>query len=103
MKTLTELMQEHVDFTLSTFPDATAVSSLLKLQMELVEAGFEIDRGDKDALAEEYTDCIMCIVDSAARAGVTPNDLLIAFREKLQKNKSRAWVKNADNTYSHVK
>lgn len=53
--------------------------------------------------AEEYVDCVMCLFDSARRLGITGEMFEEAFRAKLAKNKSRTWVKNPDNTYSHVK
>jgi NTP pyrophosphatase (non-canonical NTP hydrolase) len=103
MKHLEELMQEHIEFTLATFPEATAISSTVKLNGEMYEVVSELGNPDKSNLAEEYVDCIMCLTDSAARSGLPPAELLEAFAKKLTKNKSRKWVKNPDNTYSHIK
>lgn len=96
-----KLMNEFVDFSLKTFKKATPLSSLKKLEEEMIEVAHEIQHGHEN-LADEYTDCMMCILDSAARIGIQPKDLMSAFATKLEANKNRKWVKNADNTYSHV-
>lgn len=45
----------------------------------------------------------MCLFDSAGRAGVSVEDIFEAFALKLEINKTRTWIKNPDNTYSHKK
>ncbi len=109
MESFEQLMMNHIAFTLKTFPEATALSSITKLSKEMVEAAMIIggpqcprDTWQED-LAEEYADCMMCVLDSAARIGINPADLKRAFAAKIEKNKARTWVKNPDNTYSHVK
>lgn len=97
-----ELANEFTQFSLKTFKDATAFSSLDKLLDEIKETYQSILFKDKN-LPEEYVDCIMCILDSAARAGITPETLLISFKKKLEINKRRTWIKNENNTYSHEK
>ena len=96
-----KLMNEFVSFSLKTFKKATPLSSLKKLEEEMIEVAQEIQHGHEN-LADEYADCMMCILDSAARIGIRPKDLMSAFAAKLEVNKNRKWVKNADNTYSHV-
>ena len=108
MKSIIELEKERLEWSLKTFPDATAFSSLRKLEDEIkeVELAFEhttIDGFDKEALTEEYADCLMCLFDSAGRTGISVEDIVQSFAIKLEKNKNRSWKKNADNTYSHVK
>lgn len=101
-------MTEHhiksfVTWSQKAFPEATPLSSLSKLHDEVFELLETLAVNNKDAMAEEYVDCIMCLLDSAARTGITPEQLTHAFAKKLYKNVARKWVKNDDNTYSHVK
>lgn len=100
---LENLMNEFIEFSIKTFKNATEYSSLEKLQDEFIELSHELMNGNKQNIAEEYVDCIMCLVDSAARTGITPGELTKIFEEKLAINKSRTWKENPDKTYSHVK
>lgn len=94
----------HVEFTQSTFREATWIASLAKLEGEANEVQEAILREfDQDKVAEEYADCLMCLFDSASRVGISPEDIKEAFAKKLKINATRTWVKNSDNTYSHVK
>lgn len=101
MKTLNELEAERLAWSLETFPEATPSSSLIKLVGEIWEVDSDLLTG-KDP-TEEYADCLMCLFDSAGRAGISVEDITRAFEKKLQKNKARVWKRNDDNTYSHVK
>lgn len=99
-----KLIAEFTNFSLVTFKDATALSSLEKLKEEIAETEWAIFPGGFDAnLLEEYVDCLMCIFDSAARSGINSIMIKQAFEKKLKKNKARKWVKNSNNTYSHSK
>lgn len=102
LKTFEQLMSEHVAFTIRTFTKATPFSSLAKLEEEVRELAHEIQHGHEN-LAEEYVDCIMCLLDSAARMKINPDKIKDAFAMKLEKNLARKWSRNDDNTYSHVK
>jgi|SRR5690242_14094795 len=95
------LMQDFTSFALATFAGANCTSSILELIGETKELLGAILKGDDPT--EEYVDCIMCLIDSSARAGISMEDLKKAFLDKLIINKSRKWIKNLDNTYSHVK
>jgi hypothetical protein len=97
------LESERFKWSLETFKEATAISSLRKLETEIVEIEAEIVANRISALPMEYADALMCLFDSAGRIGITPNQIFEAFATKLQINKARVWVKNADNSYSHVK
>jgi NTP pyrophosphatase (non-canonical NTP hydrolase) len=107
MKNIIQLEAERLEWSLVTFPEATSTSSLRKLEAEIkeVEAHLEILAFDRDneALTEEFADCLKCLFDSAGRAGILPETIFKAFEKKLIKNKSRTWIKNPDNSYSHVK
>lgn len=104
--TIQELEAERLEWSLKNFPAATPFSSLQKLKSEITEVEKELGGPNTRNwinLTEEYADCLMCLFDSAGRACITPDDIFKAFAAKLIKNKERVWVKNADNTYSHVK
>lgn len=105
MKDLIELEKERLEWSLKNFPDATPESSLRKLIGEAYEAIEETKflKLNIPALSEEYADCLMCLLDSAGRAGISVEKVIEAFAKKLDKNKARVWKKNPDNTYSHVK
>lgn len=107
-KSIIELEQERFEWSLKNFPEATAHSSLLKLKEETIEIEEHLikwkEQGWLDLkIADEYADGLMCLFDSAGRAGLTPQDIFDAFELKLKINKERKWIKNPDNTYSHVK
>jgi len=105
MKNLQDIMKEHTSFSLRTFDGETPFTSLLKLGKELEELNVELTRDviDHSALIEEYVDCIMCLLSSAARADVNIEDLHKMFEKKVTKNINRKWIKNPDGTYSHDK
>lgn len=82
------------------FPEATAMSSLLKCEDELFELKSELLLGGEKAL-DEYVDCLMCLFDSARRQGYSTKQIVEAFKLKLHVNINRKWKKNENNTYSH--
>lgn len=102
-KNIIDLENERLDWSLKNFPEATAFSSLQKLKGEIEEVEKELEKPTSESIVEEYADCLMCLFDSAGRAHISPDEIFEAFAKKLQKNKNRVWVKNPDNTYSHVK
>lgn len=108
-KSIIELEAERLAWSLKNFPDATPRSSMLKLKSEVREVLKELDYleeyPDQDPvnLPIEYADCLMCLFDSAGRAGISVLEIFEAFEEKLEVNKNRTWIKNPDNTYSHIK
>lgn len=95
------LEHQRFEWALTTFPEATDFSSLQKLKEEISEIEENIKKGIKDPI--EYADALMCLFDSAGRNGISVSEIAKAFSNKLEINKSRKWVKNADNTYSHEK
>jgi hypothetical protein len=97
---LEELFYGFTVFALKTFKGATAQTSLEKLKDEIIE----LENADTQSnMAEEYVDCFMCLLDRAARTGVSIEELKDAFHAKLEKNKLRKWKQNYNGTYSHVK
>lgn len=98
-----QVMQLWMDWSTKTFSEATAKSSLSKLMGEVLEVHVELDGSNKKKLAEEYVDCIMCLLHSAAKAGLNMYDIDKAFYDKYYANTHRTWQLNSDNTYSHKK
>jgi hypothetical protein len=96
------IIGEFIRFSTCTFQKATARSSLKKLNRELKE--LRNAQKDKDpALLYEFVDVFMCLIDAASRSGITINEFVDAFDKKLFVNQNRTWVRNPDNTYSHIK
>lgn len=100
-KSIQVLEHERLEWAIKTFPEATAMSSIKKCRGELDEIEWDIEGGIKRP--EEYADAIMCLFDSAARQGITVDEILEAYAAKIKINKGRKWMKNDDNSYSHVK
>ncbi len=101
MTNIIELERQRLEWSLSNFPEATAISSLRKLESEIEEIEVDIIEGHKNPI--EYADALMCLFDSAGRNGISVEEIFKAFETKLEINKNRQWVKNPDNTYSHLK
>ena len=102
MKSFIELEKERSEWSNKIFTEATPLSSLRKAQEEIHEIRVDLHEGEPKA--EEYADAIMCLFDSAQRAGLTANDIRDAYEKKNHINiYERTWKKNPDNTYSHIK
>lgn len=100
-KSIIEVEAERMKWSLETFPEATAISSLEKAKEEIDEIKTDIREGIKNA--EEYADVLMCMFDSAGRNGISVEEIFDAFEKKLIINQMRTWTKNPDNTYTHNK
>jgi hypothetical protein len=98
---LAEIEAERFEWSIKTFPEATPIGSLRKLEEEIKEIEEDINNGVKNPM--EYADAMMCLLDSAGRQGISVEDILGAFKEKIAINKNRTWKKNPDNSYSHIK
>lgn len=102
MKSLIELENERAEWSAKIFPQATAHSSLIKARQEIEEIQDDLDNGEPKA--EEYVDALMCIFDSAKRAGFSAMDIRNSYEAKNHKNiHEREWLPNGDGTYSHIK
>lgn len=99
-KSFIEVEKDRMEWSQKIFPEATAMSSLVKAEEELAEIRQDLAKGIMRP--EEYADVIMCVFDSAERHGITPEEVVDAYAQKVEINKLRRWVKNPDNTYSHV-
>ena len=104
-KSFEELFIKHQEFTKNTFPNATAKGSLIKLIEEANETINELTLTDYDgnALAIEYVDCMMCLLDSLQRSNIDFKQFKRYFKMKLSINLSRTWKQNKDGSYSHIK
>ncbi|MBO0950897.1 dATP/dGTP pyrophosphohydrolase domain-containing protein [Fibrella forsythiae] len=99
-KSITELEAERFAWSRETFTEATAISSLRKLESEIKEIEADILKGNDPTT--EYADALMCLFDSAGRHGISVDQITEAFAKKLEINKGRQWRKNPDDSYSHV-
>lgn len=91
----------RMKWSLETFTEATAQGSLEKAKEEIKEIEDDLQKGQPRA--EEFVDAIMCLFDAAQRAGITVKKIVDTYAYKVGINKKRRWVKNPDNSYSHVK
>lgn len=80
-----------------TFPSATTQSALHHLKEEIKEV--EADPTD----VMEYADMLMLVMEAARLSGFSADDILKAFAQKHEINKSRIWVKNRNGSYYHLK
>ncbi len=106
IKTFEQLAQEHKEWAFSTFPKCTSIGALLHAHREIDETISEINEGNPNRqlqLITEYADVFGCIIDSLHREGFAISEMLEAFDNKLQINKTRQWKDNGDGSYSHVK
>lgn len=103
MRNLIDIENERFEWSSKVFPESTSISSLKHLIKEINEIENDINKGERRP--EEYADAIFLIFDSARRQKnpITPEEIVNACEEKLKINKSRFWVKNKDNSYSHKK
>jgi phosphoribosyl-ATP pyrophosphohydrolase len=101
---LATLEHERMAWSWKTFPDGTARGALEKCREELMEVEVLLVHGshDKDELATEYADALMCLMDSAQRAGLSVDEILNAYAKKHEINKTRTWKSNGSGNYSHV-
>ena len=101
--TIEEVAESVIEWGLTTFKEATAISCLRKLEKEILELDEALVSQDLwYNILEEYADCFMCLLSSAARQGFIMDDIKIAMEKKMIKNLKRKWEKNDDNTYSHI-
>ena len=90
-------------WSLETFTEATALSSIAKLKEEVLE--IESDVSNNIRTPEEFADALMALFDVAGRLTVpiTVIEILNAFSLKLEVNISSEWIKQPDNTYKRIK
>lgn len=109
--TLEYLFEQYHEWAEKQFPNSTYKSSIeglkrevLELESELFDNTRKFDKfATKTSIGLEYVDCIMYLMDSSRRYGITQSELFINFKEKLEINKKRNWKINEDKSYSHIK
>lgn len=110
-RTFEQVFTEHTSWTAKQFPKGTSIGALIHASREANEVIHEIKKmGASDdpmtsrpKLVTEYADMMGCITDSFTREGITLQEVVDAWYEKLQVNKARQWKDNGDGSYSHVK
>lgn len=98
-----DLFRKHIEFSSKTFLNSSWQSSLIGLRREIEEVEAEIPKGDENAIAVEYADCFLYLLDSMNRAGISVSQLKDAIHNKIEINTSREWKQNKDGSYSHIK
>lgn len=111
-----DIVSRYNDWCQKQFPLSTPISSLKGLKRECDECMNDIYLLNKwkeetgccnpelfNNAKIEYADCLMYLIDSARRFGLSLDDLFLAMDEKLQINLKRDWKINEDNSYSHIK
>jgi hypothetical protein len=91
------IYNEMGQFAEKTFPDATPIEHLKKLQQEVnesIQAPTDIT---------EYADCLLALFGAAYRAGFTYAELVVATANKLIVCQNRKWERKPDGTYQHIK
>jgi hypothetical protein len=78
------------------FPKAGVKEHMLKLKQEADEV-----IANPYSL-EEHSDCLLVVLSSAYKAGITPEDLLKSSRRKLKLLERRVWKLEEDGTYQHL-
>jgi NTP pyrophosphatase (non-canonical NTP hydrolase) len=113
---LEALAKSHSEWSQATFGtdgERGPVGALLHLAKEAKETeeawreigrdGASIDNGVRK-MREEFADCLLLLLDSSRRAGLTPESLIREAWAKLEKNRQRAWPKpQPDQPVEHVR
>lgn len=92
-------MEDRENFSFSTFgtPEQRGcVPPLLHLQDEIKEL---IEDSDSNL---EWADCLLLLLDAAARKGHSMDDLLNFCIQKLEINKKRTWAKQENGVFKHT-
>ncbi len=89
---------EHVSEIL---PDPISMVIFDKLRAKIKDIEVRIISGNN--VPEEFANALMCLIGIAQRHGISREEITSAYAIKFEINKKRTWVKNDDNSYSHVK
>jgi hypothetical protein len=105
-ETFEKLFSDYLAWALNQFSDDTISSVIKKMRKEVdeVDQEFHYFKG-QDAVVKEIVDVTMlCLfTNSKLTRKLTFDGLKKAFREKLEENKGREWIKKEDGTYQHIK
>lgn len=103
------LFMRFQSFSLRAFADANVLHSLRKLELETNELKTDVlvyhaaKADNKADVTKEVVDCMMCLLDIMAKTGITMQEFISAFGEKLTINENSVWIRNTDGTYSRKK
>lgn len=87
------LWNEHSKWSQDTFGTDAEVGPIGPLK-HLAKEAMEAEERPADFF--EYADCLLLVMDSARRAGLTPMTLITAAHLKLETNKKRKWPEPKD-------
>lgn len=106
-RSIGKLFKDYNKWSKNQFPNSTSQSSLEGLKREIIEVEIELNKPfketSKSVIGTEYVDCLMYIIDSSRRSGISERKLIKLFRKKLKINQKRDWKINEDKSYSHIK
>lgn len=104
--------EEIVEWHKKTFPDASEISQILKLDEEFKE----YKESSPADVPHAFADCLIVAVALTFRyknplgkfvfemltmLGMPDEPALVALREKMQINRERVWIKMPDGSYIH--
>lgn len=97
--TLDEFYEEYAEWAVGVFGLDNAKHGATKL----VKEAKELEETPTDI--KEQADCLMCLLYNfkCAHPEKPISELIEAATAKLQINKRRTWVKQADGTFQHLK
>lgn len=105
---LQQLMDRNRVFAQRVFPEhcddpRAPLYHLLKEVKETIDE-LEAENIDREKLLFEYADCLILLVGSAVRIGITAEQLIDYSNDKMSINEKRDWGKPDKNgVYSHKK
>lgn len=107
-KELQVLMDWNRRFAQRVFPDHCddPKAPLHHLKKEVEETIEELEKEDidREKLLFEYSDCLILLVGSAVRIGITAEQLIDYSMDKMAINEKRDWGKpDINGVYSHKK
>lgn len=98
-------IDDWIKFTKTIFPKSSSISSIKHMKTEIKELENELDSDieDSNKIADEYADCIICLITSAGKHGFDGEEIIASIKRKINANERRKWKDNGDGTYSHIK
>ena len=86
-----------------TFGEATALSKLAHLKLEIKELESDLENNSPDKRLE-FADCFILLYGAAASDGMSYQDICDAIAEKMQINLNRRWGNPDENgVVNHIK
>lgn len=93
-----DMMEAQADWIQGLLPVRDPRRTVSKLCSEVGELMEAVCVGPKAAVADEFADCLVLLLDIAKLSGVDP---LEAFNRKMEINKNRSW-KASGGSLQHV-